>query len=160
MSDHRSFAGLVSRLGGLGVDVLLAALAVAIIGLGIPEAWKLVARLPSWLETTFRVVADITPAVYFAASWRLTGETLGSWIFGTRVTLADGSSLGGVRAVLRAVIGVALAPIWFVGMIAVLFDARRRSLLDMAFGTVVRYVPRSSSVHSGQTPGHSGTDPV
>lgn len=139
---HRSYAGLVSRLGGLGVDILLSAIAVAVIGRGIPEAWKLVAGLPSWLETVFRIAADVTPAVYFAASWRLTGETLGSWIFGTRVTLADGRSLGVVRSVLRAVIGILFAPLWFVGLIAVLFDARRRSLLDVVFGTVVRYIPR------------------
>lgn len=140
--QHFSYAGLVSRLGGLAIDVMLAALAVAVVGRGIPEAWKLVARLPEWLATAFRIAADITPAVYFAACWRLTGETLGSWLFGTRVTLPDGRRLGVVRALLRAVIGVILAPVWFLGLATVLFDERRRSLLDMAFGTVVRYIGR------------------
>ena len=146
MARHRDYAGLVSRFSGLAVDILLAAVAVVVIGSGIPEAWKLVARLPNWLDTTFQVIADITPALYFAACWRLTGETVGSWIFGTRVTLADGHQLGMVRAVLevllRAVFGLILAPVWFVGMLTVLFDARRRSLLDMAFGTVVAYIGR------------------
>jgi uncharacterized RDD family membrane protein YckC len=141
---HRDYAGLVSRLSGLAIDILLAALAVVVIGSGVPEAWKLVARLPEWLDTTFQVVADITPALYFAACWRLTGETLGSWIFGTKVTLPDGRQLGVVRAVLRAALGVILAPVWFVGMVTVLFDRRRRSLLDMAFGTVVGYIGRRS----------------
>lgn len=142
MTGHRDYAGLVSRLGGLAIDILLAALAVAAIGRGIPLAWQLVARLPSWLETTFQVIADVTPALYFAACWRLTGETLGSWVFGTKVALPDGRSLGVVRAVLRAAFGVLLAPVWFVGMVTVLFDAQRRSLLDMAFGTVVAYIGR------------------
>jgi uncharacterized RDD family membrane protein YckC len=144
VTGHRSYAGLVSRLGGLSVDIVLAALAVAIIGRGIPEAWKLVASTPpTWLDTAFRIAADISPAIYFAACWQITGETLGSWLFGTRVTRSDGGRLGVVRAVLRAVFGMLLAPIWFVGLLTVLFDRRRRSLLDMAFGTVVRYLPRT-----------------
>jgi uncharacterized RDD family membrane protein YckC len=140
--EHRSYAGMVSRLGGLAIDVLLVAVAVAVIGHGIPDAWKLVARMPRWLEKAFGMVADVTPTVYFTACWRLTGQTLGSWAFGTRVTRADGRHIGSVRAVLRAVLGVMLAPIWFLGLIAVMFDVRRRSLLDMVFGTVVRYVGR------------------
>lgn len=146
MTDHRAYAGLVTRFGGLAIDIVLAALAVGVVGRGIPEAWKLVARLPDWLNTTFQVIADIMPALYFAGAWRLTGATVGSWIFGTRVTLPGDGRLGVIRAVLRAVIGLVLAPVWFVGMVTVLFDARRRSLLDMAFGTVVGYVgggPRS-----------------
>jgi uncharacterized RDD family membrane protein YckC len=142
VAGHRDYAGLVSRFGGLAIDILLSALAVAIVGQGIPEAWKLVARLPEWLDTTFQVAADLTPALYFAASWRLTGETLGCWIFGTRVTLRDGRRLGVIRAVLRSVFGIVLAPVWFVGLLTVLFDGRRRSLLDMVFGTVVRYIGR------------------
>lgn len=143
MARHRDYAGLVSRFSGLAVDILLAAIAVAVIGRGIPDAWKLVARLPQWLDTAFQFLADISPFAYFAVSWRMTGETVGSWLFGTRVTLPDGRRLGVTRAVLRAVVGVFLAPVWFIGMLTVLFDARRRSLLDMVFGTEVRYVGRS-----------------
>jgi uncharacterized RDD family membrane protein YckC len=139
---HRDYAGLVSRLSGLAIDILLAAVAVAAVGRGVPAAWQLVARLPDWLNTTFQVLADVTPALYFAACWRLTGETVGSWIFGTRVTLPDGGRLGVLRALLRAALGVFLAPVWYFGMLTVLFDARRRSLLDMAFGTVVAYIGR------------------
>jgi uncharacterized RDD family membrane protein YckC len=143
LDGHRTYAGLVSRFGGLVVDTMLAALAVGIIGRGIPEAWKLVAgALPAWLSATFRYVAAVAPAVYFAACWRMTGETLGAWIFGTQVTHRDGRSLRVVRAVLRSVLGLLFAPLWLVGMVTILFDTRRRSLLDMAFGTVVRYVPR------------------
>jgi uncharacterized RDD family membrane protein YckC len=142
VAGHRDYAGLVSRFGGLAIDILLSALAVAIVGRGVPEAWKLVARLPEWLNTVFQIAADLTPLLYFATSWRLTGETLGSWIFGTRVTLPDGRRLGVIRAVLRAAFGIVLAPVWFVGLLTVLFDRRRRSLLDMVFGTVVRYIGR------------------
>lgn len=140
--EHRTYAGIVSRFGGLAIDVLLAAVAVAVIGRFIPDAWKLVARLPRWLDKAFGILADITPAVYFAICWSMTGQTVGSWAFGTRVTLADGRPLGAVRAVLRSVLGVVLAPMWFLGMVAVLFDARRRSLVDIVFGTVVRYIGR------------------
>jgi uncharacterized RDD family membrane protein YckC len=143
VTSHRSYAGLVSRLSGLCVDILLVAVTIAIVGRGMPAAWKLVAVLPDWIDLVFRVAADLVPIVYFAACWRFTGETLGAWIFGTKVTLADGRPIGVVRAVARSLFGVGLAPLWFVGMLAVLFDGRRRSLLDMAFGTVVRYIPRT-----------------
>jgi hypothetical protein len=44
--------------------------------------------------------------------------------------------------VLRSAIGLLLAPLWLIGLITVLFDDRRRSLLDMLSGTVVRYISR------------------
>jgi uncharacterized RDD family membrane protein YckC len=140
---HRAYAGLISRFAGLVIDALLTALAVITVARGVPEVWRLVVgAVPSWLATAFRFVAAITPALYFAACWRMTGETLGSWIFGTRVTRRDGRLIGVVRAVLRAAIGLLLAPLWLIGLITVLFDGRRRSLLDMLFGTVVRYISR------------------
>lgn len=141
--EHRSYAGVVSRFGGLAIDVLLLALAVTVFGRGVPDAWKLVARLPRWLEMAFALIADVTPAVYFTLCWRLTGQTLGSWAFGTRVTLEDGRRLGDVRAALRAILSVVLAPVWLLGTVTVLFDTRRRSLLDIVFGTVVSYIRRS-----------------
>jgi uncharacterized RDD family membrane protein YckC len=141
-SGHRSYAGLASRLGGLAIDILLVALVVVIIARGIPAAWELVAgKQPRWLQATFRYTADVAPAVYFAATWRMTGETFGSWIFGTRVTRTDGRRLSVARAILRSVIGLLLAPLWLVGMVTILWDERRRSLLDLVFGTVVRYIP-------------------
>ncbi|NUT38220.1 MAG: RDD family protein [Hamadaea sp.] len=142
-AGHKAYAGIVSRLGGLLIDVLVVALAVVVVGRGLPEMWKLVAGAPPhWLATAFDWGANITPAVYFAGCWRLTGETLGGVLFGTAVRRADGARLGIIRAVLRAVVGILLAPVWLIGLVTVLFDARRRSLLDMLFGTVVRYAGR------------------
>ncbi|MEV6970956.1 RDD family protein [Hamadaea sp. NPDC051192] len=141
--EHRAYAGLVSRLAGLGLDVLITAITVVVVGRGLPEVWRLVAGTPPhWVLTAFDWGANITPAVYFAGSWRLTGQTIGASVFGTVVRLADGSPIGLIRSILRAAIGLLFAPIWFVGTVTVLFDVRRRSLLDMAFGTVVQYLGR------------------
>ncbi|MEV0270184.1 RDD family protein [Hamadaea sp. NPDC050747] len=141
--EHRAYAGLVSRLAGLGLDVLIAAITVVVVGRGLPEVWRLVAGTPpQWMLTGFDWAANITPAVYFAGCWILTGETIGGSVFGTAVRLGDGRRIGPIRAVLRAAVGLLLAPIWFVGLATVLFDERRRSLLDMVFGTVVQYAGR------------------
>ena len=43
------------------------------------------------------------------------------------------------RSLIRAVLGLAVAPLWLAGMIAVLLDTRRRGLLDMVVRTVVVY---------------------
>jgi len=141
--EHRAYAGMVSRLSGLGLDVLVVAIAVVVVGRGLPEMWELVAGAPpKWVLRALDWGANLTPAVYFAGSWRLTGETLGGSVFGTAVRLADGRRIGLIRAVLRAVVGLLLAPVWLIGLVTVLFDARRRSLLDMVFGTVVQYAGR------------------
>ncbi|WP_027343501.1 RDD family protein [Hamadaea tsunoensis] len=140
---HSAYAGLVSRIGGLIVDALIAAVLVAVIAKGIPELWKLVAgELPGWVQTVLRYAADFAPLVYFAGAWRLTGETIGGYLFGTVVRRTDGRRIGVIRAVLRAFIGLLFAPVWLLAMVTVLWDERRRSLLDMAFGTVVTYAPR------------------
>lgn len=141
---HRAYAGLISRFGGLAVDAILVAIAVFIIASGVPEVWRLVVgAVPAWLATGCRYGAVATPPLYFAAAWCLTGETVGAWIFGTRVTRRNDRPVGVLRALLRSVIGLFLAPVFLAGMVTVLFDRRRRSLLDMAFGTVVRYIGRA-----------------
>jgi uncharacterized RDD family membrane protein YckC len=43
------------------------------------------------------------------------------------------------------VFGLAFAPIWLLGMALVLVDARRRGLIDLAFGTVVVYASRPNA---------------
>ncbi|NUT19136.1 MAG: hypothetical protein HOV77_08110 [Hamadaea sp.] len=141
--EQRAYAGLVSRVAGLGLDVLIVAIAVVVVGKGLPLMWEVVAGTPpKWLLRALDWGANLTPAVYFAGCWRLTGETIGGSVFGTVVRLTDGRRIGLIRAVLRAVFGLLFAPIWFVGLVTVLFDVRRRSLLDMAFGTVVQYAGR------------------
>jgi uncharacterized RDD family membrane protein YckC len=141
--EHRAYAGMVSRLAGLGLDVLVVAVAVVVVGRGLPMMWELVAGTPpKWALRAFDWGANVTPAVYFAGCWRLTGETVGGSVFGTVVRRADGRRIGVIRAVLRAVIGLLFAPVWLIGLVTVLFDGRRRSLLDMAFGTVVLYAGR------------------
>jgi len=136
---------MASRLSGLGVDVLVVAIAVLVVGRGLPEIWELVVGAPpAWVLTTLDWAANITPAVYFAGSWRLTGETVGATVFGTVVRRTDGRHVGVIRAVLRAVVGLLIAPVWLIGMVTVFWDDRRRSLLDMAFGTVVQYSDRLS----------------
>jgi len=150
---HHAYAGMVSRLSGLGVDVLVVAIAVLVVGRGLPEIWELVVGSPpSWLLTTLTWAANFTPAVYFSGAWRLTGETVGAALFGTVVRRKDGRRVGIIRAVLRAVVGLLVAPLSLVGMVTVLWDDRRRSLLDMVFGTVVRYAEQPGHAAASASP--------
>jgi uncharacterized RDD family membrane protein YckC len=44
---------------------------------------------------------------------------------------------------LRALVGLLLPPLWLIGMLAVLWDERRRAWHDRLFRTVVCYAPRA-----------------
>jgi len=135
-----AYAGLVSRLTGLVIDV--AALAAA--GLAVTTlpslAWQqLTGDSPGWLAGLSAAVGALLPTGYFTALWWLNGRTLGGLLVGTVVQRPDGRDLALLQALARAVVGLLLAPVWLVGLVGVLTDPRRRAWHDRLFGTVVRY---------------------
>jgi uncharacterized RDD family membrane protein YckC len=79
---------------------------------------------------------------YFAVSWRRAGQTLGMRAWRLRMVAADGGTLGGRRALWRAVWGLALALPCGLGLISVPFDRERRSLADLVCDTRVLRLPR------------------
>jgi uncharacterized RDD family membrane protein YckC len=140
---HRTYAGLITRVLGLGVDVLVLT-AVVIATDQLPTlAWQaVIGPTPHWLETTTAILARALPFGYFAGFWWLGGQTAGALLVGVAVRRPDGRHLGPIRAVLRAVVCLALAPLWAIGLLAVLWDGERRALHDILFSTVVRHVGR------------------
>lgn len=143
--DH-TYAGLVSRFSALGVDILIIA-AVASAVRVLPEVvWKTVTHLPvpGWLSATFGLAAALVPFLYFTLFWWLPGQTIGQMLMGIAVRRYNGQedpSL--IQAALRSAFGLALFPLWMVGMVAILWDSRRRAWHDKVFRTVVPYVRRS-----------------
>jgi uncharacterized RDD family membrane protein YckC len=147
---HRAYAGLVSRLTGLGIDVTLLALGAAVVRLLPPAIWReiLAKPAPGWFETACGFAAAALPWLYFTVSWWLANQTVGGLIVGIVVLRPDGGELSLSHAALRAAIVLLLAPVWLVGMLAVLWDEQRRAWHDRLLHTVVRYAPRARSASS------------
>jgi uncharacterized RDD family membrane protein YckC len=138
-ADRHDFAGLVTRLTGLVADAVLLTVASLTIGSLPPAVWQqLVGGEPRWLDLLSGAVAAVCPWAYFAACWTLTGTTIGGLLVGARTCRPDGRPLGPVRAAVRAFVGLAVAPVWLIGLLGVLTDRRRRAWHDRLFGTVVR----------------------
>jgi uncharacterized RDD family membrane protein YckC len=142
-TPDRTYAGLVSRLAALGVDLILIVAAASAVRV-IPEVvWKTITTLavPGWLRATFALAAAVLPFLYFALCWWLPGQTVGQMMLGIAVRRHNGvEDPTLVQAALRSAFGLALAPLWIVGMLAVLWDTKRRAWHDKVFRTVVPYV--------------------
>lgn len=135
------YSGLVTRLLALGVDAVLLLIASVAVGFGVPALWGSVeGSAPGWLKDGADVAAAVLPFLYFWLGWSVLGQTFGGLLFGIVVRRTDGSPVGVLRAGARAFLGLLLAPIWLVGMIATVLDARRRAAHDLLLGTVVRRV--------------------
>ena len=147
--DH-AYAGLVSRLAALGVDLILI-VAVASAVRVLPEVvWKTITTLPvpGWLRATFALAAAVLPFLYFALCWWLPGQTVGQMMLGIAVRRHNGvEDPTLIQSALRSAFGLALAPLWMVGMVAVLWDTKRRAWHDKVFRTVVPYVARRQKAH-------------
>ncbi len=144
---HRDYAGLVSRISALAIDVATLSAATIAVRL-LPEvAWRqLILRdPPGWFTWTVAAMAAVLPWVYFTLCWWLTGQTLGDLLIGVAVRRRDGRDVSLIQAALRAAVGLLLAPLWLVGLVVVLWDSRRRAGHDLLFGTVVRYAARTRS---------------
>jgi uncharacterized RDD family membrane protein YckC len=137
--DRSGYAGIVTRLAALAIDVALLTVLVPVVATGAPAAWAAVTGgAPGWLSAGAEVVAALVPAAYFAGCWWGTGQTAGGLLVGAVLRRPDQSRVGAVRAVLRAVIGLLLPPLWLAGLLTIVWDPHRRALHDRLFGTVVR----------------------
>lgn len=142
---REAHAGLVSRLTALTLDVVIVTiLAATIVGLALGGAEVMFGRIPAWIQVPTSIAVGLLPVTYFAAAWWLAGQTIGGIAMGIAVRDAATRRLKFPRSLIRAVGGLALAPVWLLGMALVLVDSRRRSLLDIVVGTIVIYVPDRS----------------
>jgi uncharacterized RDD family membrane protein YckC len=140
-----AYAGAVSRLVAYVVDLVAVS---ALLAGGSAVAAFLVAVITGNeldLQSDRDLAATASLAwwfVYFAASWALTGRTLGMALLGLKVVRPDGTPASPLAAVLRTLafpLSVALLGLGFLG---ILFHAQRRALHDLIAGTAVVYSPQ------------------
>jgi uncharacterized RDD family membrane protein YckC len=135
------YAGLASRLIALFLDSLVVTVLVLAVGTLPQLLWKdlLPEPVPSWLADVDSLTAAAIPLVYFTLLWTMTGQTLGALAIGVRVTNVDGRRLSLKHSFVRALVGLALGPLWLVGMLAIVVDRRRRAWHDRLLRSEVRY---------------------
>jgi uncharacterized RDD family membrane protein YckC len=141
--SHRAYAGLVSRLAALTIDVALLTGVVLAVRVLPTAAWSEVLNRPepTWLRSGATLVAALVPWLYFTTGWWLANQTVGDMTLGLVVLRRDGGDLSLPHAAIRAAAGLLLAPLWIVGLLPILWDDERRAWHDKVMRTVVRYAP-------------------
>jgi uncharacterized RDD family membrane protein YckC len=138
-------AGAASRSTAFAVDLVLGQL-LFLIGAGLVAiVLSITGPLrPEWLAYTLAGLGWTAAfAVYFVSFWALIGQTPGMRLAGLRVVGPEGTAPGVIRAAVRfAALIVAIIP-FFLGLVPILFDARRRGLHDFVAGTTVQYATPS-----------------
>lgn len=82
------------------------------------------------------IVVNIISYLYDVVCWTLTGQTLGKWALGIRVSRETGEAVGFVQASMRY-FGYIASWITVVGFLLPLFDSKKRALHDRIARTVV-----------------------
>ena len=135
----RHCAGLASRTLAFALDLVLAQVAFLVVSAVVALVGALVGGLrPEWL---FQALAGVgwvlLVGAYFVFFWSLAGQTPGMRLVGLCVVDRFGAAPGPARSAVRFVaLLVAIAPM-FLGLVPILFDARRRGLQDFVARTFV-----------------------
>jgi uncharacterized RDD family membrane protein YckC len=149
------YAGFVSRVMAMVIDLLLLAATLAAIGIandfilrtsGIGQLMRLIAQGSNLLSSLVGFLSS--PAfelllalglsfAYFATLHSLGGATIGKYVMGLRVLAADGGRLSTAQAALRTFAYALSALGLYLGFLAVLVNDRRRGWHDRIAGTVV-----------------------
>jgi Mce-associated membrane protein len=129
-----------ARAGAFAVDVLPGMAVIATMGL---VAWT--APLRGWVSWIFVGAAGLT-FVLMVVNWVLlptiTGWSLGRALFGIAVRKRDGSPVGLLRMVVRALAHLLDTAALFVGWLWPLWDRRNRTFADLLMRTEVHKVER------------------
>lgn len=145
MTGDTQYAGLVTRAVAIVIDALVID-AVALVVTGAVALIKSVFAIPgshkALVIAAGTAVFIIWVAAYFATFWTTTGQTPGSRAMQIRVTRPDGGRVRPVRALLRVGWMVLSLPLFW-GYLPVLWTTHRRSVPDLAAGTVVAVVEPS-----------------
>lgn len=144
-------AGLARRLGAMLYDgFLVAAIWLLVAGLhllvgrqllGIPA--EQVGAGPLW-ALSLQLLMLVSAFAFFAYSWVRGGVTLGMQAWRLRVQTPGGDSITLAQAAVRFLVaGLSIAALGL-GYLWILVDAERRSWSDIASGTRVVVLPKSS----------------
>jgi uncharacterized RDD family membrane protein YckC len=136
-----AFAGVVTRGIALVIDISLTGWLIsqglsALVGL----LDTLLDPIPSWLTGILTFLSFNLVPLYLAVAWTWLGRSIGSWMVGVRICTPDGRRLGPIRALVRAYLLVFGVIIWVATGFVALFDARRRTVLDMLMHSEERYL--------------------
>ena len=154
-TPHYRYQGLVTRSIAFAIDagiINLVALLVAI-GAGlILTVLDLSDSLSPALAAIGGVSFMVWTVAYFALFWSSTGQTPGKRVMEIKVIKADGGILTPWRALFRFGALILAAIPFFLGLLPILLNERRRGLQDMLAGTVVVDSPDVPEVRPGARP--------
>jgi uncharacterized RDD family membrane protein YckC len=137
------YAGPVSRLGALGLDVFVISSTFTMLIAGV--AYLINVLFSTSLDATessgwiAAVALLLYGFAYFWLSQAITGRTLSQGLFGLKVVGGDGSPLSPGAAAIRTVVLPFSFILFGLGALMVLVDRRRRALQDVAAGSAVVY---------------------
>ena len=141
------YAGFVTRLIGLVIDLVILALVLALLklvtdlllGLFPLKEMLGLGELSSTLLVAIAAAVSLGTALfYWLGSWMLVGQTPGQSLVGVRVATMNGDRMGFGAALLRF-LGYLVSAVLFLGFLWVLVDDKRQGFHDKLARTVVLY---------------------
>jgi uncharacterized RDD family membrane protein YckC len=142
ISRQGQYAGFVSRLGGLVIDVVAIAVGFALGGHVIEFIVSSLRTHPFHLtgHPNVGLVALLVWAfVYCAYPLSVSGKTLGMAVVGVRAVRKDGSDLDARHAVVRVIFFPLSFVLFGFGFLLVILRRDRRALQDLIADTAVVY---------------------
>jgi uncharacterized RDD family membrane protein YckC len=142
-SQEEPFIGVVTRAIALMLDALL--INAVATGAGLAAALILsMFPLENDLHSTFEVIAAVAYvvwiAVYFVASWSISGQTPGARVMRIRLVTTERAKVKPLRGLIRWIgMNLAMMPL-FAGYLPILFG--RRGFPDWLAGTLVLDAPQ------------------
>jgi uncharacterized RDD family membrane protein YckC len=137
------YAGPVSRLGALGLDVFVISSTFALLIAGITYLVDVLFKTSfdptesdGWVAAVLFLAYTFS---YFWISQAVTGRTISQALVGIKVVSGDGSPLGPGAAAIRVVVLPFSFVLFGVGALMALVDRRRRALHDVAARSSVVY---------------------
>jgi uncharacterized RDD family membrane protein YckC len=136
------YAGPVSRLGALGLDLFVISSTFALLWAGAAYLFDVLfggsddGSSTGWLGAVCLVVYAFC---YFWISQAVTGRTVAQALFGLKVVRTDGSPLKPGAAAIRTIVLPFSFLLLGLGALMALVDRRRRALQDVAAGSAVVY---------------------
>jgi uncharacterized RDD family membrane protein YckC len=136
------YAGIVSRFAAFVIDVTTIAVLFALGGRVLEYVLGVLLRDPvSFGDADYlpKIALAVWALLYLSYPVAMSGRTFGMAVVGLRVVRADGSELGGRRALVRALV----LPLSFLllgfGFLLIVLRADRRALQDLIAGSAVVY---------------------
>jgi uncharacterized RDD family membrane protein YckC len=137
----KPLAGAISRLGAFAVDLALILIGYAALAAAVRFLVQFVIDTgpPGRGSLVWRIGFALWLLAYNWYGWAVSGRTPGMMAFGLRVIRADGSELGGKRALVRALVYPFSFLFFGLGLVGIVVDRRHRALHDFAAGSAVIY---------------------